>query len=147
MATKQNDIRDAMISTIADIANIHKVGTYPDNVAKIGHNFPSVMVGDGDEIWESSSGDREIVAYNIPMYVYHNVKNRRTSAMNTITNEVIKAILADLTQDGNCINTEIESVEKGDYSETEDYYNPGFYPNLTIRRINITITYFDNRSC
>jgi len=54
------------------------------------------------------------------MYVYHNVKNDRTSAINTITVEVIKAILADLTQGGTCIDTVIESVDKGIYSETED---------------------------
>jgi len=137
MATKQNDIRADLISTLDDVQNVHKTGTYPDDVANIGHNFPSVMVGDGDEIWESSSGDREIVTYNVPMYVYHNVKNDRTSAINTITVEVIKAILADLTQGGTCIDTVIESVDKGIYSETEDWYNEGFYPNLTIRKINL----------
>jgi len=143
---KQNLIRAELDTVIVALSSIHKVGTYPDDVTKIGKNFPSVMIGDGDELWESSSGDREIVTYDVPVYVYHNIKNSRTTVMNETTIEVIKAILADLTLGGNAVDTVIESVEKGNYSEEEDYYNPGFYPNLTVRRINIQITYFDCRS-
>lgn len=66
--------------------------------------------------------------------------------MNDLTAVVDKAIVNSVFSSEYISNIGIDEIEKGEYSESEDWYSPGFYPGLTIRKLNFSFTYYTCRN-
>jgi len=147
MQNKQHDILTELKSIIETElgANVGYVGYFPDDIQKIGKKYPAILIGDGDETYELGTGTRVEYNYSIPMYIYHNVIIDRLEKMTEMQNWLIDAIEKDLTIDGNAVLVEVESVEKGSYEQDADKFNAGFYPNMTVRKVNFNVLVYDTR--
>ena len=145
--TDQNTILAILKTNLEANADIVFVGNYPDDVHKIGHRFPTVLIKDADEIVVLNAGRSEEYQWNVSLYVYHNNTSARITTMNTACNSVIDTMLNDLHQSDTATNTILEEVIKGDYDEKqEDRFNAGYYPNLTVREIKFRIDYCRGRA-
>jgi len=145
MNLTQNKVIEIITTALNNETDISKVGSYPDEVYKIGKSFPSVMIGDGTETIEHLQGGLDYVIYELPIYIYNSDRYNRISNINIITSSVNKAVINSMFEDGRVVNVGVDTITKGDYSEDEDWYNPGFYPNLTIRTINFIFEFYTDR--
>lgn len=119
------------------------VGVFPDDVQNIGQNFPAFLIQDGDEEYKTKTGGRIEYTYYISVMLYSNVIGQK-SILDAQT-EVLDALLDDQTLGGTCVLIEPLSVEKGEYSDTMNWYNVGIYKNVKIRKINLQVVVYDER--
>lgn len=128
-------------SAVIDNGNIFRmIGELPEDTRKVGKNYPCALFFDGDESIDSSGsliGRRITYYYSFGIYVIHNAIVDRISLMNQICESVIETILGDLSCGGYAVIVRYSGTEKGGVSSGDiDYQEPGYYSNITIRKIN-----------
>jgi len=127
-------------------SDIGAVGWFPDNVSQIGNKYPACMICDGDEEFLLGTGTRIENSIFVEAYIYDNKVVDRIKKILSFQRKIIDACQKDLTVGGKAILIEALTVEKGEYEEKLDMYLPGFYPNLTVRKITFRVLLYDTRS-
>lgn len=121
-------------------------GYFPDNVQMIGNKFPAILISDGDESRGMITGTQIEQMVSVAIYLYTNdVVDRIENALQ-LERKITDACLKDLTIGGTAILIEPAEIDKGGYSANPDKYSVGYYPNLTVRKLNFNVLIYDTRS-
>jgi hypothetical protein len=139
MQDKQWIILEKIQDLIQEISDFKFVAFYPDDVQFLGNKFPAVLISDGQENFEIRTGGLFESEYIVSLYLYHNVNINRIETILSLQNKIIGKLQDSLTNESTAVLIEVESVEKGDYSSVVDKFNVGWYPNLTVRKINFKL--------
>jgi len=121
-------------TAIEAISGVHKVGEYPDDLALCGGSTVVVLVSYGDEVYDLHTGDCMDANMDILVKIYvPKKKGHGISKALLIQNDVVNAILADLTLAGTVTSISLTAVRKGDIST--DTNNAGYTEQMYIREI------------
>ena len=122
----------------------YRVGIYPEDVSQIGEVFPTVMISDENEVYDTKSGGRIEYHYQIGLYLYTRASDRIKSSLDNQT-DVMDTILNDQTLSGKSVLIYPLSVEKGTYQDSMNWYEIGIYRNIDIRKIIMEVVIYDER--
>jgi len=145
MTNKQIIVLRKVQKILKDDTNAEYVGYFPDDIDRVGNNYYSCLVEDGDELTDTNSGRRTNTEWTISVWFYTNVVKSRINAVLDIQTAIMDAVLDDQTLGATCVQIQPVSIEKGEYNPELDKYLPGFYPPMTVRRINFVIRLDDVR--
>lgn len=148
MNSVQNEIIRTLERALSGHTGYHYGGLFPDHVHRIGSKFPIVLIEDGDQPeYRMESGRRVSYRYDLRLWLYLNKIDNRVYQLNTLTDEIIDSTLITLLNIREVFGAEVVSVEKGEAIEDRgDYFLPGVYQNLSVRRISFSIRIMDTLS-
>ena len=147
MTNKQYVILARLKTTIESIGSstFKYVGYYPFNIENIGNKYPAVLIQDGNESLADEQQNLSITkAYSISLWLYQQINQDRIETLLDRQTDIEDAIMDDavltaLSNNADCILW--TGIEKGDYQPTLDKYSVGYSDNLSIRKINIDVTF------
>ncbi|MCD4829622.1 MAG: hypothetical protein K8R90_09380 [Candidatus Cloacimonetes bacterium] len=148
MTTPQNNVLSAVKTALEATGLFARVGSFPDDVERLGARFPAALVGDGDQLdYRHLPGRRLQYAYNLDVWLYHDVSTDRRQTMNLLSDAVIGAALTPAGLGASVTNIEALAVEKGEAAASPpDFHNPGVYHHLTVQRVRFAMLLTDTRS-
>jgi len=139
MKNKQWDILSEIKTNLETLTEFNYVDYYPDSVQFIGNKYPALLIESGDETFELGTGGLINSDLYVSIYLYHNINQNRIKYILILQNKIIAKLQDSLTNNDTALLIEIESVEKGAYSSVVDKYNIGWYPNLSVIKLNFKI--------
>ncbi|MCD4650627.1 MAG: hypothetical protein K8S56_02405 [Candidatus Cloacimonetes bacterium] len=148
MTSLPNTYLENLKTNIKNLNVFAYVDYYPDKASLIGKRFPAVMIQDGDHSdYALMPGHLVQFRYEFTLWLYHNIFPERIPTLNTYTDKLIQTVLENQGLDPAVFNLETVGVYKGDIrSEAVNYYKPGIYGNLSIRRLDFSVTMQDSRN-
>ena len=139
MQDNQTAILTEIKTLIDTVTDFKFVGDFPDSVQLIGNKYPAVLVGCGEETFELGNGGRIESEFFIPIYLYSNVNQSRLTTILSLQNKIIAVLEESLNLNGKALLIQCEGSEKGEYSTTPDKYSIGWYPNLSVIKLNFKV--------
>ncbi len=146
MTNKKTAVLRKFKELIKALSGIEYVGWYPENIDRIGSNFPCVLIKEGDE---SLAEVQENLAlrrvFMVHLYLYHNIAVKQIIDIPTRQAEIEDAILDDVTLGGTADCSDWVSAEKGDWTDTFDPHTAGYSDNMSLRIITFEVILKDAR--
>lgn len=147
MTNYQSDVISAVKAALSAIGGesptFKKVGEYPFDVEYLGHLYPAVLVEDGNESLSDYQENASVkFDYIVSVWLYVSAYQSRLSTILNYQMAIEDALLDDaflysLSTKIECID--LVSVEKGNYSDEENLYYPGYTGEVSVRQVNFRI--------
>jgi hypothetical protein len=143
----QNKVLDHFLEKVGNLPDVCFAGLFPDAVHAVGNHFPAVLIEDGDQPeYRMESARRVQYQYQLRFYLYLNTTKNRLATANEITDTLIGTVLDETGFDPAVCGLDVVAVEKGEArNESADFYQPGVYQNITVRRITFALRLRDTR--
>lgn len=144
---KEQEILSYLKERLREIPGLLFVGEAPEDLAQIGKKYPAALISDEDLTLITLPGGKVCKRWNLSVFLYHNQLQERIDAVNELQNMIIATLFKEPTLGGNSngLNGNI-TVQKGQPQQTRpDFFDPGYYENLTVRRINFCIEFYEKR--
>jgi hypothetical protein len=149
MTDKQILVLNKLVDLAKGVTGINYAGLYPEAVGKIGQRFPAVIVRDGDESAAQYHAGQEVI-YDYSVDVILHVEIRlgvtRIADVLSLQNDLITAIITDLSLAGLVYNITGHSVSKGDDANVLADTASGYQGEITARAITFNFQIQDTRS-
>lgn len=134
-------ITDGIITNLSPINNLRFIGLYPDGINRIGNNYPCYVIRFVND-YNSNDYHTMLLSTDITLqiFLYTKDNNDRVIKQNILQDQIISLLLNQPTLNTSCImNTIFLSIDRGQYSQSVNSYNSGYYPNFNLSILSFTI--------